>query len=134
MPDEQQQFAPSNELETALFETSQGRKSIPAFFELFVESDVHVPSSKEVNSDGTGFRPLLFDTDAGTMMSVFTGRDRAKPFSGKVPYCLTMKGRQLLQRVPEKIGIVLNPSWDVGMEIPSQGVADIRRDFTKNSS
>ena len=47
----------------------------------------------------------------------------------KLPYCLTMKCHQLIQRAPHGFGIVINPGWEVGMEISAEGVVNIRRDF-----
>jgi hypothetical protein len=122
-------FVPKNALETALLDAKHGQTSIFNFLKMLVESDVYMLSSTEVNSDGTGFRPLLFDRGGDTMMSVFTARERASAFADEVPYCLTMKGHELLQRIPTGFGIVINPGIEVGMEIPSSGIGDIRHDF-----
>ncbi len=122
-------FNPVNDLETALVDAKDGRIRFEDFLRILMRSAVHVSSGTEVMADGTGFQPLLFDKAEGTLMAVFTARERATRFGDKAPFCLTMTGEQLMQRVPEGLGLVLNPGFSVGFELPADGVQGIRRDF-----
>lgn len=124
-------FDPTNELERVLVNVTNGRATFEEFLKMLMTSEVHVLSGAEVQADGTGFQPLLFDREQGTLMAVFTARERGTLFGDNAPFCLTMTGRQLIERVPSELGIVLNPGFKVGFELPAQGVQDIRRDFTE---
>lgn len=119
-------FTPCNSLESALLEAKEGSVSVLEFLGVFVKSEVYVPSSTVVDLNGTGFCPLLFDKEGSTLVSAFTERQRITPFVDKVPYCLAMKGGEFLQRIPSEFGVVINPGWEVGMEVTSQGVQEIR--------
>lgn len=129
----EEQFIPANDLESALVQANKKNMPIREFLSVLLESDVYLLSSTEVNSDGSGFRPMMFDKDGETLISVFTGRERTNKANDRLPYCLTMKGRQLIQRIPAEFGIVLNPQWEVGLEIPPQGLQDIRREFMSST-
>jgi len=121
-------FTPTNELETVLADAMNGRTQFTDFLAVLLRSTVYVSSGAEIHADGSGFQPLLFDREAGKLMAVFTARERVKSFKDKAPYCLTMTGQQLVERVPNDLGIVLNPGSAVGFELPAEGVQKIRQE------
>ena len=122
-------FCPTNELEEILVQLISGRLAFTEFLKSLMDADVHALSATDLHPDGTGFQPLLFDRDIGTLLAVFTSRDRGTMFSDRLPYCLTLNGRQFFGWIPAGFGIVLNPGSTVGFEIPPEGVQNIRRDF-----
>lgn len=125
-------FSPTNELENDLVQLMNGQRTINEFLNSLMDADVHVLSATEVRQDGTGLRPLLFDRDLGTLLAVFTSRDRVAAFSHRFPYCLMLTGRQFFGWIPHGLGVVLNPSSTAGFELPPDGVQSIRRDFVLN--
>lgn len=127
-------FTPVNPVEIALAKAMQGGMTVAEFVTILLASNVYVPSSTEVQADGNGFRPLLFDTNEGTMMSVFTSPERTEASASHLPFCLMIKCSQLFARMPSDFGIVVNPGWEVGMEIPAQGIQDIRSEHSLDIS
>jgi hypothetical protein len=124
------QFIPQNELEVALEKTHSGRLAMPDFLQVLVESDLAVPSGSEIMADGSGFQPLLFDKEQVKMVACFTAKERLGSFVSLTPYCLVIKGREFLRRVPPEYGVVVNPGQPVGFDISPEGLSQIVRDFT----
>lgn len=124
------QFDPTNDLENELVEVMQGNTELPEFLGKLMEVDVYIPSASEIQQDGTGFQPLMFERDEEAYMGVFSAAERGNQYSDDAPYCLSMKGKQLIQFVPNDIGLVMNPGYDVGFEIPARGIEGVKRDFT----
>jgi hypothetical protein len=122
-------FVPSNDLETALIQAMHGRLSVREFLRGLLSSRLCVPSSTEVFQDGTGFSPVFFDKAGQQMLAVFTSLERAKVVSDAAKYCLEMDGHELVSRMPGTCGIVVNPRWVAGLEISSDGIADLAKEF-----
>ena len=122
-------FVPLNDLEHTLSNLANGHLAFETFLKVFVDSEVFVLTATEVQADGTGLRPLLFDRDNQTRMAAFTARERTEPFKHHCRFCLQVNGGYFLRGVPQGPGIVLNPGSRLGFEVPAQGVQDIRRDF-----
>lgn len=125
MPD----FSPLNSLEVALQRAQSGELSLQEFLRLLVDSDIAVPSGGRIMSDGSGFVPLLFDKQEVKMVACFTAKERVGSFANLAPYCLVIRGREFLRRVPPQHGLVINPGQPVGLDITPEGLGKIVRDF-----
>lgn len=121
-------FVPSNPLEFALVQARDGRLPIPEFLRLLLASKLAVPSASEVEADGRGLQPLVFDKQGTAMMAVFSSPERAAVFADVAPYLLYGSARGLLQALAPDVGIVLNPTYDLGLDIPPRGIAAVLRD------
>jgi hypothetical protein len=126
-------FVPANELEVALLEAMNGKIPLGAFLSRFVDHDVAIPSRTEVEQTGKGMDPVLFNREGVQLVSVFIDLERAKSLAQSAQFCLLMKGRDLIARMPHGIGIVVNPGFTVGFEISPQGISEIRRDFSSRA-
>jgi hypothetical protein len=122
-------FVPANPLEQMLMATREGRITLKTFVDTFVTSDFFVPTSMPVEADGRGFDPMVFEVNNELLVTVFTAMDRIKKHTERFPYCLSMNGRAVLSLIAGKCGIVINPGWSVGLEIPMAGVTEILRDY-----
>lgn len=120
-----EKFIPENELENLLVKVQEKKMEFRKFVETFLEAYLSVPSGSEVMLDGSGMRPLLFEKNSVQMLSVFTSLSRVKLFKDKTPYCLSIKGRELLAVMPSGYGLVVNPGFDKGFELPPSGLKDI---------
>lgn len=125
-----EKLIPENDLEVLLVHAQENRVGVNDFIKAFLQSDVYAPSESEVMSDGSGMKPLLFEKDGVYMFSVFTGLSRVNVFSDKAPYCLEIKGGELLKRIPSDYGLVVNPGFDKGFDMPPSGLKKIIRDFS----
>lgn len=119
-------FTAQNRLERALLDTMEGKIVFSKFLKFFLKCSLSVPSGTEVLFRGMGFRPLLFEREQGTLLAAFTSKDRLRAFAKEAPYCLEMKGRQLIASMPNDLGLVVNPGFSVGFEIPASGLQEIR--------
>ena len=122
-------FTPANALEVALAQARSGELPIAQLIPILLESNVAVPSAGEVLATGAGFQPLLFDKGGVQMLGCFTDKARFGDFISMTPFCLEIKGRELLRRLPPNCGLVVNPGIDVGFELSPDGVRNILRDF-----
>lgn len=124
---------PSNAIEVALGRAQRGEMNIKEFISLLLQSPLYVPSLREIGDKGEGLQPVVFERNSDRFLTVFSGLDRAKVLADTAPFCISMSGAQLLQRVPTGFGIVINPRFDIGLEIPSFGIQDIKRDFAASA-
>ena len=93
-----------------------------------------MPSAAEVMKDGSGFESLLFTKEQVRMLACFTDKARIGEFTSLTPYCLVMKGRELLRRIPLGYGLVVNPGTKEGFDISPEGIAKILQDFSNVQS
>jgi hypothetical protein len=124
-------FTPVNRFEAALVLAEEGKGSVADLMKLFVDSELAVPSAGEVMQDGSGFQPLLFPKEKSQMMACFSDKSRIGEFAAMAPYCLVMKGKDILRRMPPGYGLVINPGNSIGFDIAPEGIASIVNDFIK---
>lgn len=123
----QSSFDPQNPLEASLVESQSGRIPFVKFIEQMLKSDVFVMSSDEV--DGNSFNPVQYERSGEVFVAAFTSLERTKRLAKQFPYCLAIRASELLSRISPKVGVVLNPGWSAGFELPASGIDGIRRDF-----
>ena len=124
-------LVPSNPLEFALAQARDGRLPIPDFLRLLLASKLAVPSATEVKADGRGLQPLVFDKQGTAMVAVFSSPERAGVFADRAPYLLYGSAAGLLRALAPDLGIVLNPTYELGFDISPQGIAAVLRDVGK---
>lgn len=122
-------FLPMNALETALARSMCKELPIARFVTVLLESDLAIPSTSEVQADGTGMNPIVYDRDGAKMIAVYTDLERAKFQTATAKYCLLMPARNFLKALPPGYGVVVNPGFLVGLELSEVGIQEIRRDF-----
>lgn len=120
-----EQLLSENDLEDKLVKAHKKEIVFGDFLELFLVSDVFVPSASEVMEDGSGMEPLLFNKQNVRMLGVFTAISKASLFKDKAPFCLKMKAKDLLTRLPPDSGLVVNPGYDIGFDLPPYGVQSV---------
>ena len=103
------EFFPLNELEFRLFAAKRNEISVIEFIRELVSSDLALPTAKEVQEDGSGFMPILFDKHDTKMLAVLTDKARVSQLEHVAKYCLVMNGLNILRRIPAGCGLVVNP-------------------------
>ncbi len=124
-----EQLVAENDLENKLVKAHKKEIVFSDFLELFLMADVFVPSASEVMPDGSGMEPLLFNKQDVRMLGVFTAISKLSLFKDKAPFCLTMKVKDLLARLPPDSGLVVNPGYDIGFDLPPDGIQSILNDY-----
>jgi hypothetical protein len=122
-------LVPENSLEKILDDFRKEKITFEAFIKVFLKSDIAIPSASEVMPDGSGFTPLIFEKQAIPMLGVFTSKTRIILYKNLTPFCLTMKGSDLVARTPKNHGLVVNPGFDLGFEVSNTGLRKIVQDF-----
>jgi hypothetical protein len=124
-----QDFKPENELESAIAETREGIRQVADLMRIIAQSNLFISSKGEVQSDGSGFDPLLFEKDGHPFVAVFSSLSRSGLHSHMAAYVLQMNGREFSLRMPESYGVILNPGYVSQLIIPPTGVSELRKDL-----
>ena len=123
-------FKPVNNLEKLLLSAQNGEISMSEFMPKLIDSEIYVPSSEEVQSDGQGLKPLFFDRQGKAMVAIFTDLSRiTAEFKNHAQYCLSIVTRNFLIGLPKDFGIVINPSHPVGLELSSEGIQNLKKNL-----
>ncbi len=120
-------FISRNDLERLLEKTQKDQFNFENFMKRFLIEEIVVPSSIEIINGN--FDPLLFNKDGIYMMASFTSIDLLEVYKREIKQYLMIVGRQMLEQVPDGIGIVVNPGYEVGFDISPKGIKQILRDF-----
>jgi hypothetical protein len=96
---------------------------------IIARSNLFISSKGEVQSDWSGFDPLLFEKDGHPFVAVFSSLSRPGLHSGMAEYVLQMNGREFFLRMPASYGVILNPGFVAQLIIPPTGVSEFRKDL-----
>lgn len=127
-------FTPVNDLEARLLQTQEGALSPSDFLDSLLNEKIFVLLDKEIPEGGEWddtITPLVLTNDANEpMFAVFSAPERAVAWSEQVPAfenALHLDFRWLLGGIADGVGIVLNPGFDVGMEMIPDAVAQLKQ-------
>lgn len=128
-------FEPRNDLERWLIQAQNGEMEPDAFMRELLASQVFIPIKEESENIGgfqanTKAEPISIQSDDGTpILILFTSPERAKPIQEQLPGFegggLLETFTWILERMGTGYGIVLNPGWDVGLEMEPDMVAQL---------
>ena len=127
-------FEARNELEQKLMEAQEGSLPESEFMDYLLEAQVFMPVRDSINIAGfTGSNkaiPLTLHTDdALEVLVLFTSPERAKNFVQDYPGYeggLLVEFKWVLERTGSGVGISLNPTWPVGMDLEAEMVQRLR--------
>jgi hypothetical protein len=127
-------FKARNELEQKLMEAQEGSLPESKFMDYLLEAQVFMPVRDSINIAGfTGSNkaiPLTLHTDdALEVLVLFTSPERAKNFVQDYPGYdggLLVEFKWVLERTGSGVGISLNPTWPVGMDLEAEMVQRLR--------
>lgn len=122
-------FTPLNDFEAILEKAQAGEIPQRELIAGLIVAKMALPSAGNVQSDWSGFQPLLFDKNGVPMLACFSSKERISEYVDIAPYCLLVIGGEMLSRLPVGYGIVVNPGQSIGFDIPPDGVAEIVADF-----
>lgn len=127
-------FTPINDLEARLLQAQEGTLSPADFLDSLLNEKIFVLVDKEIPEGGEwdeSITPLVLTNDANEpMFAVFSATERAVGWSEQVPAfenALHLDFRWLLGGIADGVGIVLNPGFDVGMEMIPDAVAQLKQ-------
>jgi len=123
-------FVPGNDLERHLLEAQRDHESVPRLMQTLLASKVVMMLDRAVPESGwdNSASPLVLNSTTGTpLFAIFTSIERAKP-SGSHQYALLVDFKWILRGIAPGVGLVVNAGLSVGLEMPPEGVAELKRD------
>jgi len=129
---ESSEFIPSNELEKHLVQAQKGELEMDQLIHQLFTNQVVILLDEAPETDvwDDSLAPLILGNPAGDRaLAVFSSPDRAIPVSQQTQtfeHALLVDFASILNGVPSDAGLVINPAWSVGFEIPAQGVVELR--------
>jgi hypothetical protein len=130
----QELFESRNELEEKLVAAQEGRLASEAFMDYLMDTQVFMPVKDSIGIGGfTGSDkaiPLTLKTeDDIEVLILFTSPERAKDFVQDFPGYeggLLAEFRWVLERTGSGIGISINPTYPVGMDMEPEMVQQLK--------
>lgn len=130
----QELFVSRNELEEKLVAAQEGRLASEAFMDYLMDTQVFMPVKDSIGIGGfTGSDkaiPLTLKTeDDIEVLILFTSPERAKDFVQDFPGYeggLLAEFRWVLERTGSGIGISINPTYPVGMDMEPEMVQQLK--------
>ena len=121
-------FEAENDIERQILKAQDGALSGDALLHRMADADLFIPSTGEVQTDGSGFQPVLIDQDGSSLVVVFTARSRQP--KDMAAWMMQMNGGQFFRRLPAGYGVMVNPGYDAQILVPPHGMAALKRDLT----
>ncbi|GAB3063532.1 SseB family protein [Stenotrophomonas tumulicola] len=127
-------FEPLNDLEVRLVQAQDGTLQAPEFLDSLLSDQVFVLLDKPVGPDADwdeSINPLVLTSEADEpMFAVFSAIERAGMWSDQLPQfenALQVEVRWLLGAISDGVGLVLNPGFDIGMEMIPDAVVQLKQ-------
>lgn len=117
-------------IDRAITRTREGALGMQTLLWVFASRVVLVPSTVEVRPDLAGLEPLLFERNGESLLTVFTNTERSDAFADEARYLVAVAGEDLIRRMPDGVGLVVNPRSELGFEVPARGVAAFRSEIS----
>lgn len=129
---------PFNDLERILEQAHQGVVPVEAFLNALVKERVYMLIDKEIPAGGkwdNSIRPMvLTNLEGAPLFALFTAPERAEVWPERFEefqYQVQIDFLWLLERMAPSAGLVVNPGWQLGMELSAQGLTTLRQQIAK---
>ena len=122
-------FAPLTPIEHRILAAQQGDLSGDALLREIAASNLYIPSTDEVQEDGSRFQPVLLEMEGEPYVAVYTALSRAP--KDLAPYLLQTVGTYFFLRLSPGYGVMINPGYAAQMLVPAHGVAAFQQDLRK---
>jgi hypothetical protein len=122
-------FSWLNDFEFKLTQAQRGEIAVGEVLINLVSAQLALPSAAAIQEDWDGFQPLLFFKNGVPMLACFSAKERLAEYSEMTPYCLLIKGSELIRRIPAGYGLVVNPGQRIGFDVSPDGIDQIKADF-----
>ena len=120
-------FVAETDIEHQILKAQDGALSGDALLRRLADADLFIPSTSEVQTDGSGFQPVLIDQDGSSFVVVFTAVSRQP--KDMAACTMQMNGGQFFRRLPGGYGVMVNPGYDAQILVPPHGMAVLKQDL-----
>lgn len=115
---------PATTVERAIARAQQGSISPATLLWTLSASEVVLLGETAPPRGALPASPFLLEDGSKTLLAVFTHEDRALPFREANPAAAPVIGMAMLTRLPEGLGIIVNPGSRLGCEIPAANISE----------
>ena len=115
-------FKVENRLDEKIVLAQEGRIDFSSFLEFLLSETIYVVSASDIGPRGQGLSPLLFNKEGVSMVGEFSSLNKAKKFASKAPYVIPVGCRDFMRGMPMDCGLVVNPSYEYGLDISPEGI------------
>jgi hypothetical protein len=122
-------FAPETPIEHRILAAQKGDLSGDALLREIAASNLYIPSTDEVQEDGSHFQPVLVDMEGEPYVAVFSALSRVP--KDMAPYLLQAVGSHFFLRLPPGYGVMVNPGYATQILVPSHGVEALQQDLRR---
>jgi hypothetical protein len=120
-------FEPETDIKHQILNARRDGLSGDALMRQVAEADLYIPSTGEIQSDGSGFSPVLLEQNDLAFVAVFTAMSRQP--KGMAPFMMRTGGKHFFLRLPAGYGVIFNPGYDAEILLPPHGAAALKRDL-----
>lgn len=107
-------------LERAIARAQQGSLDVASLLWTLAASDV-VLINETAPGDAFPAQPVVVGRDGARFLALFTHRDRAGGLLQGERVIVHVPALEIIRRVPEGTGVVVNPGDALGFEVPADG-------------
>lgn len=117
-----QDFIAVNDLERAMIDAQAGLMTPTAFQDVFLSAPLYLPSASAIQSDWSGFLPVVYKREGAEIIAVFSEAERSRRVAHTAPYVLQIDAADFISRLMPDLGVVVNPGFSVCLELPPPAV------------
>ncbi len=124
---------PLNDLESKLAKAGQPDANPVDVILAFLNNEVYILSTDNLDKPDAAVEPLVLANSEGQpVLAVFSHPSRVEShFLEAAPNVLGTHGSAILDSIGDELGLVINPGSEHGFEMGPEGIANVRRDFTR---
>lgn len=124
---------PLNDLESKLAKAGQPDANPVDVILSFLNNEVYILSTDSLDAPDAAVEPLVLSNAEGQpVLAVFSHPGRVEShFLEAAPNVLGTHGAAILDSIGDELGLVINPGSEHGFEMGPEGIANVRRDFTR---
>ncbi len=124
---------PLNDLESKLAKSGQPDANPVDVILAFLNNEVYILSTDNLDKPDAAVEPLVLANSEGQpVLAVFSHPSRVEShFLEAAPNVLGTHGSAILDSIGDELGLVINPGSEHGFEMGPEGIANVRRDFTR---
>jgi hypothetical protein len=119
-------------LERVIARAQEGSLDLPTVLWTLAASDLVILNDGPPEG-GFPAQPLVVGRDGQNFLAVFTHRDLAAPSLTGERVVVHIPAVEVLRRVPAGVGLVVNPGFALGLEVPAPGLRAFTQDVLETA-
>lgn len=115
-----------NELDQLLKSYKAGETSRLDMLAQLVALPIVLPSATEIDAQGAGYEPLIFDRLGTHMVAAFSNEELAAKYADSHPHLKAITAGAFIELLKPEVGLVLNPHIQTSLEMVPEFLKNLR--------